>query len=183
MGCLETGAPYPFASLRIGISGGTWASALSSGAGTIVPEPTFPSRQGEEEAEVRPSLPQGKLRGRALRAAFWERKVFWERGTRHSITSRLRGNFITAAAPERKRRPKPVRRRCGQRGSSKTHGRAWGLERLHRRGALAIWEGEEQEAGATQTLASPHQCLEMNSLVFPQSTCCSLSVTCLGHCF
>lgn len=69
-----------------------------------------------------------------------------------------------------------MRRCCGQRGWSKTPGRAWGLERLHRRGALGILEGEVQEAGATQTLASPRQCLEVSSLVFPQSTCCSLSV-------
>lgn len=87
--------PSSLDGLKVGISGGTWApsSALSSGAGTIVPEPTFPSRRGEEEAEARSLSPLGKGRGRVLRAAFWERMVFWESGIRHSLASRRRSRL------------------------------------------------------------------------------------------
>ncbi|KAB0407367.1 hypothetical protein E2I00_016733, partial [Balaenoptera physalus] len=76
----------------VDVSGGTWvrSSALSSGPGTIVPEAKFPSRRGEEKAEARLRPPLGKGRGRALREASWERVVFWERGSRHSLASRLR---------------------------------------------------------------------------------------------
>lgn len=89
---METRPPSALAGPRVDVSGGTWvrSSALSSGPGTIIPEPKFPSRQGEEKAEARPRPPLGKGRGRALREAFWERVVFWERGTRHSLASRLR---------------------------------------------------------------------------------------------
>lgn len=80
------------------------SSHQSSGAGTLEPQTEFPSRWGEVEARTRPRSPLGKGRGRALREAFWERVVFWERGTRHSLVSRFAVGRV-AAAPGRRRRP------------------------------------------------------------------------------
>lgn len=66
------------------------APQVLSSAGTIVLEPSVPSRRSKEKA--------GK--GGALRTAFWERVVFWVPGARHSLASRLR--FLTFV-PEPKR--------------------------------------------------------------------------------
>lgn len=66
---------------------------LSFAVGTVIPESTFPSRRSEEEAEARPRPPLRKGKGRVVRAAFWEPVVFWERGRRHSLASRLRGRI------------------------------------------------------------------------------------------
>lgn len=93
----KCGSPCPLWGSRIDGSGG--APVLSS-AGTIVPGPSFPSRRSKEEAYVSVLSPPGKGKGGALRAAFWERVVFWVPGARHSLASRLR---LLTFVPEPKR--------------------------------------------------------------------------------